>query len=65
MGLKKIYFFGSYARGETDETSDVDLVYGTYKNMLKFYVIFDKLKKMRPIYSIYYFNRQYEKNILI
>ncbi|GAB2021685.1 nucleotidyltransferase domain-containing protein [Pseudolactococcus yaeyamensis] len=44
-GLKEVYLFGSYARGEADEKSDIDLVYATDKNTLEFYVVFDEFKK--------------------
>ncbi|GFH40795.1 nucleotidyltransferase family protein [Lactococcus insecticola] len=34
-GLKEVYLFGSYARGEADENSDVDLAFDYESSMIR------------------------------
>ncbi|GFH42359.1 hypothetical protein Hs30E_09100 [Lactococcus hodotermopsidis] len=43
--ISKIWLFGSYARGEADENSDIDLAYELDENILEFYLLFDEFKK--------------------
>ncbi|SJZ88321.1 hypothetical protein SAMN02745116_01719 [Pilibacter termitis] len=39
--IQELYLFGSYARGQADEKSDLDFVYKPKKSVLEFYRMFD------------------------
>ena len=43
-GLKRIYLFGSYAKGKAKETSDVDLLISTEITGLKFFGLVEALR---------------------
>ncbi len=48
-GLRKVYLFGSYVRGEADEQSDVDLAIvatGSLAVGFSFYRLYDELEKV-------------------
>ncbi|WP_250632151.1 type VII toxin-antitoxin system MntA family adenylyltransferase antitoxin [Rhodoflexus caldus] len=48
--VKEVYLFGSYARGEADENSDIDLLvrldYSQIRTGLEFFSMWDELEKM-------------------
>lgn len=46
-GVKKVSLFGSYARGEADDDSDVDLYIdkGRLKSLLQYFSFVDELEK--------------------
>ena len=46
-GVKKVSLFGSYARGEADDNSDVDLYIdkGRLKSLLQYFSFVDELEK--------------------